>query len=310
MLETVARPAVTVSPKSIQSDTSPARGGKEMEMILPQRGNLNWSTFGVMALFHVGAIVALFMFSWKVFFASFFLYWVAIGLGISMGYHRLHTHRSYTTHRWVEYALAVCGTLNLEGGPIFWVATHRIHHQKSDQPGDPHSPNDGAFWSHVGWILFGEVNHNNTRLMSKYAPDLAKHKFYVWLNNYHWVPIIVLAAILYAIGGAPLFFWGIFLRVTVGLHATWLVNSAAHMFGSRRFETRDDSRNSWWVAMVSFGEGWHNNHHAHPTSARHGLAWYEVDFSWITLRIMQAVGLVSNLKVARLATSFEDREAA
>ncbi|MDQ1468971.1 MAG: hypothetical protein QOJ99_451 [Bryobacterales bacterium] len=263
-----------------------------------------------MALFHVGAIAALFMFSWRVFFATAFLYWVAIGLGISLGYHRLHTHRSYKTPLWVEYALAVCGTLNLEGGPIFWVATHRIHHQKSDQPGDPHSPNDGGFWAHVGWILFGDVNHNNTRLMSRYAPDLARHKFYIWLNNYHWIPIVVLAAILYAIGGAPLFFWGIFLRVTVGLHATWLVNSAAHMWGYRRFETRDDSRNTWWVALFSFGEGWHNNHHAHPTSARHGLAWYEVDLSWLLLNVMQAVGLASNIKVAKLASPLTEREAA
>jgi fatty-acid desaturase len=285
-------------------------GPRPVEMILPERKNLNWSTAAVMVLFHVGAIAALFMFSWRVLFVTAFLYWVAIGLGISLGYHRLHTHRSYKTPLWVEYALAVCGTLNLEGGPIFWVATHRIHHQKSDQPGDPHSPNDGAFWSHVGWILFGDVNHNNTRLMSRYAPDLAKHKFYVWLNNYHWVPMIVLAAILYAIGGAPLFFWGIFLRVTVGLHATWLVNSAAHMWGYRRFNTRDDSRNTWWVALVSFGEGWHNNHHAHPTSARHGLAWYEVDLSWLLLNVMQAVGLASQVKVAKLASPLAEREAA
>jgi fatty-acid desaturase len=285
-------------------------GPGPVEMILPERKNLNWSTCAVMALFHVGAIAALFMFSWRVFFITAFLYWVAIGLGISLGYHRLHTHRSYKTPLWVEYALAVCGTLNLEGGPIFWVATHRIHHQKSDQPGDPHSPNDGAFWSHVGWILFGDVNHNNTRLMSRYAPDLAKHNFYIWLNNYHWVPMVILAAILYAIGGAPLFFWGIFLRVTVGLHATWLVNSAAHMWGYRRFATRDDSRNTWWVALVSFGEGWHNNHHAHPTSARHGLAWYEVDLSWLLLNVMRVFGLASNIKVAKLAGPMAEREAA
>ncbi len=279
-------------------------------MILPARQNLNWSTLSVIVLFHVGAVAALFMFSWPVFFATAFLYCVTICLGISLGYHRLHTHRSYKTALWVEYLFAVCGTLNLEGGPIFWVATHRIHHQKSDQPGDPHSPNDGAFWSHVGWLLFGEVNHNNTRLMSRYAPDLAKHRFYVWLNNYHWVPIIVLAAILYAIGGAPLFFWGIFLRVTVGLHATWLVNSAAHMWGYRNFETRDESRNTWWVALFSFGEGWHNNHHAHPTSARHGLAWYEIDPSWMLLNVMKAVGLASNIKEAKLPNRLTEREAA
>jgi len=280
------------------------------EMILPERRNLNWSTALVLVVFHIGAIAALFMFSWKVFWATVFLYWVATGLGISLGYHRLHTHRSYKTPLWLEYLFAVCGTLNLEGGPIFWVATHRIHHQKSDQPGDPHSPHDGAFWAHVGWILFGDVNHNNTRLMSKYAPDLAKHRFYIWLNNYHWVMIVALAAILYPLGGWPMVFWGVFLRVVFGLHATWLVNSAAHMTGYRRFATRDDSRNTWWVALISFGEGWHNNHHAHPTSARHGLAWYEFDPSWLLLNVMKVFGLASNIKVAHLAAPLPEREAA
>src|SRR5205823_1568342 len=186
-------------------------------------------------------------------------------LGISMGYHRLHTHRGYKCPLWLEYFFAVCGALTLEGGPIFWVATHRIHHQKSDQPGDPHSPRlAGFFWAHAGWILFGEGNHNNTALMSKYAPDLAKHRFYRVLNSWHWVPIVVLAAILLAIGGLPLVFWGVCLRVVVGLHFTWLINSATHMWGKRRFATRDDSRNVWWVALLTFGEGWHNNHHAHP----------------------------------------------
>jgi stearoyl-CoA desaturase (delta-9 desaturase) len=146
--------------------------------------------------------------------------------------------------------------------------------------------------------------------MSRYAPDLARHRFYVWLNNYHWVPIFLLAAILYAIGGVPLFFWGIFLRVTVSLHATWLVNSAAHMWGYRRFNTRDDSRNTWWVALFSFGEGWHNNHHAHPTSARHGLAWFEIDLSYMLLRLMEVFGLAWNIKVAKLAAPMAEREAA
>ena len=212
---------------------------------------------------------------------------MATGLGISMGYHRLHTHRSYKVPPALEYFFAVCGTLTLEGGPIFWVATHRIHHQKSDQPGDPHSPRDGAWWAHVGWILFGETNHNNTRLMSKYAPDLAKDRFYVWLNNYHWVPMVVLGVLLLAIGGLPMLLWGICFRVVFGLHATWLVNSATHMWGTRRFDTRDDSRNNWWVALITFGEGWHNNHHAHPTSARHGLAWYEFDPSWILIKLLK-----------------------
>ncbi len=158
---------------------------------------LNWPTTLTLVLFHLGAIAALFFFSWKSLAVALFLYWMTVGLGISMGYHRLHTHRSYKLPLFIEHFFAVCGALTLEGGPIFWVATHRIHHQKSDQDGDPHSPRDGAWWAHVGWLLFGEAKHNNTRLMSKYAPDLAKDRFYVWLNNYHWVPMVVLGAILW-----------------------------------------------------------------------------------------------------------------
>jgi len=277
---------------------------------LPNGNRMNWPTSLVLVLFHIGAIAALFMFSWRNLLVSMALYWITVGWGISLGYHRLHTHRSYKVPLWMEYFFAVCGTLTLEGGPIFWVATHRIHHQKSDQPGDPHSPHEGGFWAHMGWILFGETNHNNTRVMSKYAPDLAKHKFYVWLNNWHWVPMVALGVILLAIGGWSLMFWGIFLRVTLGLHATWLVNSATHMWGTRRFSTKDDSRNSWWVALLTFGEGWHNNHHAHPTSARHGLAWYEFDISWITLTMLKALGIAKQVRVVKIDAVLAEREAA
>jgi stearoyl-CoA desaturase (delta-9 desaturase) len=238
------------------------------------------------------------------------LYYVATGLGISMGYHRLHTHRSYKVPLWLEYTFAVCGALTLEGGPIFWVATHRLHHQFSDLPGDPHSPRDGAFWSHVGWILFGETNHNNTKMMSRYAPDLAKHRFYVWLNDYHWIPITVVGLALLATGGLPLMLWGVCLRVVAGLHATWLVNSATHMWGKRRFATRDDSRNTWWVAIISFGEGWHNNHHAYPTSARHGLAWYEFDPSWLLVKALRFFGVAKAVQVASVDSGMSDREVA
>jgi len=277
---------------------------------LPNGNKMNWPTSLVLVLFHIGAIAALFMFSWRNLLISMALYWITVGWGISLGYHRLHTHRSYKVPLWMEYFFAVCGTLTLEGGPIFWVATHRIHHQKSDQAGDPHSPHDGAWWAHMGWILWGETNHNNTKLMSKYAPDLARHKFYIWLNNWHWIPMVALGVILLATGGWSLLFWGIFLRVVVGLHATWLVNSATHMWGNRRFTTKDDSRNNWWVALMTFGEGWHNNHHAHPTSARHGLAWYEFDISWITLTFLKAIGVAKQIRVAKIDEVLAEREAA
>jgi stearoyl-CoA desaturase (delta-9 desaturase) len=276
----------------------------------PNYSKPNWFTISVVALLHIGAVAALFMFSWRALIISAILYWMTIGFGISMGYHRLHTHRSYRVPVALDYFFAICGTLAFEGGPIFWVATHRIHHQKSDQPGDPHSPRDGAWWAHVGWILFGETAHNNTRLMSKYAPDLAKHRFYVWLNDYHWVPITALGLALLAIGGLPLMLWAVCLRVVVGLHFTWFVNSVTHMWGRRRFDTRDDSRNSWWVALITFGEGWHNNHHAHPTSARHGLAWYEFDISWIHIRALQLLGIAKAVRVAKVTTPHVSQEAA
>jgi stearoyl-CoA desaturase (Delta-9 desaturase) len=282
-----------------------------MEESIDRYAKVNWLTTTLLALFHIAAAVAaLFFFSWKVFFETALLYGMVMGFGISLGYHRLHTHRSYRLPVWLEYTFAVFGSLNLEGGPIFWVATHRLHHQKSDQPGDPHSPRDGGWWAHMLWITFGEVHHNNTAVMSKYAPDLAKHAFYRWLNTYHWVPTVALAAILWAIGGLPLFLWGIFVRDVFGLHATWLVNSASHMWGYRRFATRDDSRNNWWVALITFGEGWHNNHHAHPSSARHGLAWYEIDFSWMMLNVLKVFGLVWDVKVARVENPLIEREAA
>ena len=280
-------------------------------IVLVDRKGLNWFTTLILAVIHLGAVAALFTFNWRAFAVAVFLYWVATGLGISMGYHRLHTHRSYKVPVWMEYSFAICGTLTLEGGPIFWTAIHRIHHQKSDQPGDPHSPREGAWWAHMGWILMGETKHNNTALLAKYAPDLAKDRFYVWLNDYHWIPIVALSVILAVVGGLPMVLWAVCFRVVFGLHATWLVNSATHMWGGRRFATRDDSRNNWWVALISFGEGWHNNHHAHPTSARHGLAWYEFDMSWLQIKLLKRLGLARSIHVATVKSALvQEREAA
>ena len=217
-------------------------------------------------------------------------------LGIGMGYYRLLTHRGYKTPKWMEYALTICATLALEGGPIFWVATHRVHHQNADQEGDPHSPRDGGFWAHMGWIITGKVLQNNAPELLPYVPDLRKDKFHVWISKWHWVPITVLGVVLFAMGGFPYLTWGIFLRTVLGLHGTWLVNSATHMWGSRRFQTRDNSKNSFWVALLSFGEGWHNNHHAHPRSARHGLAWYEFDPNWYGISLLRMLGLAWDIQ--------------
>jgi sn-1 stearoyl-lipid 9-desaturase len=256
---------------------------------------INWITAVFMLLLHLGAFAALFCFSWKAFFLALSLYWVGGSLGIGMGYHRLLTHRGYKTSKWVEYFLTTCAVLSLEGGPIFWVATHRIHHQYSDKEGDPHSPRDGKWWAHVGWILVGKSMHHDTKTLARYVPDLAKDKFHVWITKFHYVPTMIVGVVLLAFGGMPLVLWGICLRTVTGLHATWLVNSATHLWGTRRFQTRDDSTNSWWVALLSFGEGWHNNHHAHPVSARHGLAWYEIDLNWYGIWALSKLGLARDV---------------
>ena len=288
--------------QTIQPDLlTSAPSATEEELFAPGSRKINWAVSGVMLGLHIGALAALFFFSWKMVALFVVSYWLTTGLGISLGYHRLHTHRSYKVPKVLEYLFAVCGALTFEGGPISWVATHRVHHQHSDKEGDPHSPNDGAWWAHIVWLLVGSSNHNNTDQMAHYAPDLGKDAFYRWLNTYHLVPNIALGIVLFAVGGWGAFLWGLCFRVVFGLHATWLVNSATHMWGSRRFATRDASRNNWWVALLTFGEGWHNNHHAHPTSARHGLAWYEFDPSWIQISLLRLLGVAKSVKVATIS---------
>ena len=264
-----------------------------------QKG-INWITTIAMLAFHVAAVAAFFYIDLGAIITAVVLYFVAGMLGIGMAYHRLLTHRSYKTPLWMEYFLTLCATLALEGGPIFWVATHRVHHQKSDRDGDPHTPREGSFWAHMGWIIMVQGLHQETALLARYTPDLSKDRFHVALTKWHWVPQVVVGLVLLAFGGIPYVLWGIGARTVFGLHTTWAVNSATHLWGSRRFATKDDSTNNWWVALVTFGEGWHNNHHAHPTSARHGLAWYEVDLNWMGISFLRMLGLAWDVKVARL----------
>ena len=268
---------------------------------IQRKTGINWPTCITMAIFHAGAVAAFFIFSWPALIACLLLWWVSGSLGIGMGYHRLLTHRGYRTPKAVEYFLTICGTLALEAGPIAWVVTHRIHHAHTDAPGDPHTPREGGWWAHVGWILTGTAQRYDGAVRARYAPDLMKDPVHRWLDKWYFVPLIALGVGLLAVGGWPMLLWGIFLRVTVGLHATWLVNSATHMWGTRRFKTEDDSRNSWWVALLSFGEGWHNNHHAHPAAARHGLTWYELDFNWWGIRVLELLGLAKGVKLIKVA---------
>ena len=260
---------------------------------------VNWLTAIVMVIYHVLAVVALFHFSWKGVAVAAGLWWISGSLGIGVGYHRLLTHRGFRCPKLLEYFFAVCGTLALEGGPIFWVGIHRIHHQRSDREGDPHSPRDGRWWSHMGWILSGRSLHHQTELLAPYVPDLRRDKFYLLLSRYHWMTQVVVGAAVYYFCGWNVVLWGVFLRTVIGLHATWLVNSATHMWGRRRWATGDDSTNNFLIALLTFGEGWHNNHHAHPSSARHGLRWWEIDTNWYVISALRAVGLAHDIKLPR-----------
>jgi fatty-acid desaturase len=278
----------------------------EAVIIKDRVGHINWDTAVFMALFHLGAIAALFMWNWKALVVTILLWWVSASFGVGMGFHRLLTHRAYKVPKLLEYFITLCATLALESGAINWVVTHRIHHAHTDAPGDPHTPRDGGWWAHMGWILRGTAQRYEPEVLTRYAPDLVKDRFHVWLNKWYWVPLVVLGAALLVFGGWAYLMWAVFFRVTFNLHATWLVNSATHMWGSRRFATRDDSKNNWWVALLTFGEGWHNNHHAHPTAARHGLAWYEIDLNWWGIRTLQFLGLAKAIKLVSLSNLRRD----
>ncbi|MDQ3134836.1 MAG: fatty acid desaturase [Acidobacteriota bacterium] len=265
-----------------------------------QDEGINWVTAFFMLVFHVGTVAALFFFTWQALAVTVLLWWIAGSLGVGMGYHRLLTHRGYKTPKLVEYFLTFCGTLSLEGGPIQWVTTHRIHHAHTEVPGvDPHTPRDGAWWAHMGWILQGPAQQHDEATIRRYAPDLAKDPVHGWLSRWYFIPLTALGLALFYFGGWPMLLWGIFLRTTVNLHATWLVNSATHMWGTRRFETTDDSTNNALIALMTFGEGWHNNHHAHPRAARHGVAWYEIDLNWYGIRTLQLLGLATDIKLIK-----------
>ena len=263
------------------------------------KSGTNWIFAITVVIFHLAALAALFCFRWSALVAFAVVWILAQNVGIAIGYHRLLTHRGYSTPKWLEYCIATCGTLALQGGPLYWVGVHRMHHRYTDKEGDPHSPRDGKWWSHMGWILNGSLR-NETETLKQYAPDLARDSYYVWLNKYHWIPLTVVGITLFAFGGWSWLLWGAVLPATIGFHVTWMVNSVTHLWGTRRFSTTDDSRNNFWVALLTGGEGWHNNHHAFPVSARHGLAWYEIDVNYYGIFLLQKLGLASHIKIASL----------
>ncbi len=262
------------------------------------------------AIFHALALLAFFpfAFSWSAVVVMLVLNWMTASLGICLGFHRYLTHRSLDLPKWLGYFFVLLGSLALENGPIKWVGQHRMHHANSDTDQEPHSARKGFWWAHMGWMLHRHPVFDNPFRIKSYTKDLQDDAFYAFLEK-HFISVqVAFGLILFAIGGIPWVIWGIFLRVVLVYHQTWLVNSAAHTFGYKNLKLENDlSTNCWWVGLLAFGEGWHNNHHAFPKSARHGLRPWEVDMTWWTISGLKTLGLATNLHVARLYPNRNDQ---
>ena len=211
---------------------------------------------------------------------------------ISAGYHRLFAHRSYQTSRFMQFVIAFGGCTAAQKGPLWWAANHRLHHRYSDQPGDPHSPKDGFWWSHAGWILCSKYSRTRWDLIQDYSrfPELRA------LNRWQLLPPTLLGAAVLLVGGWSALLIGFFLSTVLLWHGTFTINSLAHVFGRRRYATTDTSRNSFVLALITNGEGWHNNHHYYQASMRNGFFWWELDVSYYLVRMMSWLGLVASLR--------------
>jgi stearoyl-CoA desaturase (Delta-9 desaturase) len=245
-------------------------------------------------LFHVATVVgiAIVGFSWSMLALCIGLYYLRM-FGITAGYHRYFSHRGYKTSRAFQFVLALLGTISLQKGVLWWAAHHRDHHKYSDTERDIHSPRQSGFWySHMGWILARETEATKLDRIK----DFARYPELVWLNRWWVVPPVALAVLLFVLGGGSALVWGFFVSSTLLWHGTFTINSLAHVFGSRRYKTTDDSKNNFWLALITMGEGWHNNHHYYQSTARNGFFWWEIDLSYMILKVFSWVGLVWDLR--------------
>jgi fatty-acid desaturase len=269
----------------------------------PFKLGYDWPVIAWILVVHAGALAAPFFFTWKALGICAFLCWLTGSIGVCMGYHRHLTHGSFATYRPVRWLLALIGGLSGEGSALTWVTNHRKHHLYSDKEGDPHSPRDGRWWSHMLWFMpdFGYKYHQT--MLERFAPDLARDPVMRFLHKMFLPSHVLMGLALFAIGyfgwdsytGWSFVVWGMFVRLVYVLHVTWFVNSATHIWGYRNYETSDDSRNLWWVGILAFGEGWHNNHHAYQRMAKAGHKWWEVDVTYWAILAMEKVGLAWNV---------------
>jgi stearoyl-CoA desaturase (delta-9 desaturase) len=219
------------------------------------------------------------------------LFWLRL-FGITGAYHRYFSHKTFKTSRPFQLLLAILGCSAVQKGPLWWAAGHRRHHRYSDQEDDLHSPRKGFWHAHQGWIF----EEQSARTELERIPDFAAYPELVWLNRWHVVVPLALAVACFAIGGLSTLVWGFCLSTTLLWHATYTINSLAHRWGTQRYETGDDSRNNWALALLTLGEGWHNNHHHYMASARQGFFWWEIDVTYYILRGLQAIGLIWDIR--------------
>lgn len=244
-------------------------------------------------LVHMGAVGVFFVpFSWSLVWLCLGLFWVRM-FGITAGFHRYFSHRSFKTSRLFQFVLAFIGTTSLQKGVLWWAGHHRHHHRYSDQDEDIHSPRrDGFWWAHVGWILSERYDETPVHLIK----DMVRFPELRWLNRWHVVPGVLLGIAIFALLGLPGLFWGFFLSTVLTWHTTFSINSLTHVFGRRRYETTDSSRNSLILALLTLGEGWHNNHHYYQVSTRQGFYWWELDISYLILKSLAVIGVVWDLR--------------
>ena len=262
------------------------------------RPRLRWSVTVSTIVLHLLALLALLPgnFSWGAVGVAFGLHALTQGLGISLGFHRLASHRSLRAPLWLEHLFILLGTLAFQGGVYGWVGYHRLHHLHTDQELDPHSASKGFWWSHINWLMHTVPTH---ALLPRMTKDIREDRFYQFCHN-QYIPLQVgLGVLLYLAGGMPFVVWGVFVRLLVSFHGTCFVNSACHQFGYRPTDTDDMSTNCWWVAVLTYGEGWHNNHHACQSSACFQQNWWEIDPVWQVIRLLRTVGLVTKVKTAQ-----------
>ena len=245
-------------------------------------------------LMHVACIGVFFTgVSWSAVILCVALYGIRMW-GLTAGYHRYFSHRTFKTSRFFQFVLAWIGASAVQKGPLWWAAHHRRHHKYTDKEGDIHSPVIESFWrSHVGWVITAKYNETDWEAIK----DFARYPELRWINTWHVVPGVVLAVLCYLLLGWQGLFWGFFVSTVVLYHGTFSINSLAHMWGSRRYATTDDSRNNFFLALITGGEGWHNNHHHYMASVKQGFFWWEIDFSYYVLKVLSWVRIVRDLRM-------------